>query len=318
MPPKTLLISALAGIAAAVMVVYASRLGGIGVPLMLAASIPVYAVTFSFGTFSGMSASVVAILVTASLANLPMAIVAGLLHTIPASMIGHQANLGQPDGKGGMVWYPLSRLFFNLSIALALGIIAIGFVTGYSAENAMPVMKEALAEVLRLNPQQPQLSDTELDELANRMFRLLAFFFSGMWLAVHVLNAHLAAQLSRSFGAMPRPKDDIPATTSLPKISLAIFMVTLVLTVILDGPLQHIAAVFSGMFMMALALAGLAAFHMKLRGNSAAFVVLFATYALIVLFYFPLLLFAIGGIRRIFSNNSNDSNNLPERRNQQD
>ncbi len=309
MNSKTLLIAVVAGIASAVMAIAAAGLGVAGVPLFLAASLPIYFSALSWGTIAGMAASIVAIIVASTLVGPQAAIIVGLAHTIPASILGHQANLAQPsENGGGMVWYPVSNLLFNLTILIAIGLVIAGFLIGYSEVSLTPAMSEALKEVFRLNPPPVPLSDAEIEAAARKSFSILPFIFSGIWLVVHVLNCHVAGMISRASGFLPRPADDIPLNAGLPKYSLAVFLVALMLSVLLSGVAQQIAATFAGALMMAFALVGLAAFHLRLRGNSGGLPILVLSYLLIVVFYFPLILFAVGGIMRVSTNNSK---NLP-------
>lgn len=304
---KMLLIALAAGCASALMSAASAAMGVAGVPLFLAASLPVYVAALSWGTKAGMAASISAILVAAVFAGPEFAVVVGLAHTIPASIIGHQANLAQPsENGGGMVWYPISRLLLNLSLLVPTGLVLIGMFAGYSSQAAAPAMVEGMRELLQINPPPVPLSDAELKAAAQKMVGIFPFFFSGMWLVVHILNCCVAGKLARMSGLVARPVDDIPATANLPKIALVVFLVALLLAVLLSGSAQQIAATFAGSLMMALSMVGLAALHLRLRGNSGGIGILSLSYFLIVMFYFPLILFAVGGIMRISNNNSNN------------
>jgi len=114
MTPKLIAISIIAGLAASFCMVAAQSLGVIGGILLLFASLPIYFTAVSYGTHAGVASSIITIVITASIAPASTAIIAGLLFTIPASIIGHQTNLAQPHEDGTMEWYPLSKLFFNL------------------------------------------------------------------------------------------------------------------------------------------------------------------------------------------------------------
>lgn len=299
---KTITIAIVAGVAAALAVAAAMQMGPLGVPLLIAGAFPVYLATLSWGTSAGVVASVTAIFVTAGLISTPAAVSMGLLFSIPASVIGHQANLAQQNDQGTLEWYPLSNLFFNLCTVLVIGILATGYFVGYDAEVLTPNMTEAVGDALRNNSANTNLGEADIQTITAMMLRLLPFMFSGMWLIAHLLNLYLATWVARSSGMMPRPRDDIPANAGLPAYAVAFAVASVVLAVLLEGAGQQIAGVVAGIFIMAFALIGLANLHLKARGNPAGLNLLIVCYAIIIFFYLPLLLFSVGGILRVLTN----------------
>lgn len=315
MNTKTFLFAITAGTACTLMTLASSRMGGAGVPLLFAASLPIYIAALSWGTFAGMAASIIAIVVTAVFAEPRIAIMAGLLFTVPASIIGHQANLAQPTGNGsGMAWYPVSGLLFNLTILVAVGTVVSGFIAGYKPDDLLPPMIEFTQEMLRINPPATPLSDPEIVERARLTIAVLPFVFSGMWLAIHCANLQLASLISRAFGNLARPKDDIPQSTGLPKISLVLLLVSLALAMFLGGALQLAATTVAGALIMAFAMVGLAGLHLRARGSAAGLALLVLSYLMILLIYFPLIIFAIVGITRTSQNKSTNIPPGPPRR----
>ncbi|MGI9352687.1 MAG: hypothetical protein ACR2O3_14070, partial [Rhizobiaceae bacterium] len=250
-------------------------------------------------------ASIAAIVIAAAAISPEAAIIVGLAITIPASIIGHQANLAQETNDGSMEWYPLSRLLFNLALILSIAIVAVGYVMDYSSYAKLPELSEGIKEFLAQNPPPTPLTDEELAMVTESVFRLLPFMFSGIWLIVHIVNLQFAAIICRSSGILPRPKDDIPTTAGMPRIGLAVLAGSLAAVTVLDGSLQSIASVFAGTFLMAFAMVGLAATHNNARRNPASFVFLIITYVIIIFFFAPLFLFAIGGVMRTISNSQN-------------
>ncbi|MEM7216061.1 MAG: DUF2232 domain-containing protein [Pseudomonadota bacterium] len=301
---KTLSVATAAGIASVLAVYSAIQAGPAGIPLLLLAAMPVYIVALAWGTHAGIAASVMAIVVSATLLSPQVAISIGLSLTIPASIIGHQANLAQENEDGSMDWYPLPRLLFNLSLILALALVVMGYMMDYNAYAQLPELSNVVQEFLRQNPPPAPLTDQEITDLTQSVFRLLPFVFSSMWLIVHLVNLQLAAFVCRSSGKLPRPKDDIAATADVPKMAVAILLATLVAVAILDGGLQSAAAVFAGTFLTAYAMVGLASAHFQARSNPVSFIFLILGYIIIVLFFVPLYLFAIGGMLRTFSNSN--------------
>jgi len=216
--PKAILIIIAAGLASALCVMAALNAGAGASPVMLLAAFPIYIATLSQGTTVGVGSSIFAILIAAIMINPQVAVGLGIAFTVPASLIGHQANLAQ-ETNGEMEWYPLSRLFFNLCLLLSFGLIVLGFISGYNPEKLSPLLNEAMTEALKANPTPQPLTEEETKALTQSVFTILPFFFAGIWLVIHVLNLHLAAMVCRASNMMPRPKDDIALNAGLPKIA---------------------------------------------------------------------------------------------------
>lgn len=302
---KTLLIAGAAGIAC-VMVIAASQSAGVaGIPLLLLAPLSIYVAALAWGTLAAILSCVVAIVVAFVAVSPGMAAFVACAFAIPAAVIGHQANLAQQTEDGQVEWFPLSQLLFNLTLALAFGIVIVGYVAGYNIETLTPPFMEAFKEMFKVNPPPVPLNDEELQQLVERTLNLMPFIATSVWVIVHVVNLHLSAKICRASGKLPRPKDDLAQDASMPSVALAIMIAALVGAVMLSGPAQMVAGVFAGAFVTAFALVGLASIHLRARNNAAGFVFLMLTYALILFFYFPLFLYAIGGVIRTLNPNTN-------------
>ena len=305
---KTVTIGLVAGLACTIFIALAGRMGVSGVPLMLASAVPIYFAALSWGTQAGMASSLIAIFATASLANPQFAVIIGFILTIPASIIGHQANLAQEsDVNGELEWYPVSNLLFNLSAILTIGLIFTGYIIGYDDETLTLAITEFLKQFFLQNPPAKPLSDQEIADIAQSVVKILPFSLASVWLIAHTLNIKIAALLSRGFNLAPRPPEDIAATITLPRYALAIMLVGLVLSVILSGGLQHISAIVAGIFVTAFSIIGLGAFHLKMRSMSGGLGILIFTYVMIIIFYLPLLIFAVGGVLRTLNTKSTNN-----------
>lgn len=302
MNAKTLAIAIAAGFASAFAVYASIRAGGMAVPLLSIAPLPVYVAALAWGTRAGVGASVAAIVCSALLISPQAAVAIGLTVSIPASIVGHQANLAQENERGGMDWYPLPRLLFNLALSIAGGLILVGFFMDYASYSDTPELAQTVREYLRNNPPPQQLSDEDITLVTQTVFRMLPFMFAGIWLVIHVINLQLGAVICRMSNMLPRPKDDVPATANLPKAAVVILFVSLLGTVLLDGGMHGVAAVIAGTFLMAFSLVGLAGAHLRARNNPASFIFLILGYILILVFFIPIFFFAIGGIARSISN----------------
>lgn len=303
MTPKIIAVSIIAGLAASFCMVAAQSLGVLGALLLLLASMPIYFAAVSYGTHAGIASSIITIVITGSIASPTTAIVAGLIFTIPASIIGHQANLAQPREDGTMEWYPLPKLFFNLCIWLIIGCLAAGFIGGNASDASGGELRMALVEALKQNPQLAQMSAQEVSAFVDYFLKIIPFIFPAMWLVIHIANYHIATSISRSMKLMPRPKDDFSASANLPRMMIAIGVGSLVICVMASGSIQAIASIIAGVSMMALSLVGLAEMRVKARNDTFLFILLILSYIAILLFLFPIFIFAVGGIIKAYNSN---------------
>lgn len=297
---KRIGIGLLAGLACTLMIAAAGNSGPGGLPLLILAPFPIYAAAFAWGTNTAIVSSLAAIFFTGLALSPVGAVVTGLAFTLPASLIGHQANLGQPDQDGNMEWYPLSILFFNLSLVLSVGFAALLVYNGYEEikQQALPLVSQAIDEVVKNNEIFQQVSPAELDAMKDTTFDWMPFWVSGLWMIIHVINATLAAFICRASGMMPRPKDDIPADIRLPIAALGILIASVIVTWVSEGAAQYYAGPFLGIFLTAFSLVGLAMLHFRARTNPFGFILLIVSYLMIFFIYIPLFVFSGGGIAR--------------------
>lgn len=295
------IVGAVAGVASGLLLIAANYAGVFAILLFLASPLPIYIAALAWGTRGGISASIMALLLLAVLSSPQSAILIAALITVPALVLGHQANLAQPDQSdpGTMIWYPLDRLLFHLCLSVCIGFIVAGLILGFNVDTLVPELVEHMKELGKNNPQLGVMQDDQLKALAEFYQNIIPFFLPATWVIVHVVNMHLAVKIARSSGRMPRPSDDIPTTTSLPKPALVILPLSLILMMMTQGALSQAASVFAGVFFMAFSLVGLAWLHLKTRINPGLRFSLFASYLLVILFGFPLVVFAIIGLYQV-------------------
>lgn len=302
MNSKSLAISIVAGIACVLLISAAGNAGTGGLFLLLLAPLPVYVAAFGWGTNAAIIASVTAIIGTGLFVSANAAIVTGLMFSIPASVIGYQANLAQVDENGRMEWFPLARLFFNLCIVISVCFAAMLIYFGYENTKsiAMPVLSEAMDQVTQQNPMFDQFGPEEIQQVKESTFNLMPFWISGLWLIIHIANISFAAFICRASNLMPRPKDDIAGSVKLPFIAVGILLAAVIVGFFSAGkPVYYTGAVL-GTFLTGFSLVGLAMLHERARTSGAHFFLLMLSYALILFIYLPMFVFAGAGILRTF------------------
>lgn len=298
-----ILIGVLAGLATALLYFSSYMVGVLGKLPLYIAPLPIYLAVMSFGSYSGLVALITAVLTAFALAPTMITASIGAIVAFPALLFGYQATLFQNtdgDAQTGR-WYPLEDMLFNLAIAIGAGVILIGVISGFDTDNIVPVIVEQMNEIARLNPELKTLGKSDLTALAETFAKLIPFFYPIIWLVTHVINAHLAAAISRNFGRFSRPEDDFPLSLNLPLQALVALPTAMILMIFGAGTLANIAAVFFGCLFMSFAIVGLGALHLKVRGKPVGRPLMIVVYLLIFLFTFPLLVFAIAGVARSIS-----------------
>lgn len=314
--PHPILIGVLAGLAAALLYFSSYMVGMLGKLPLYIAPLPIYLAVFSFGSLSGIVATLTALGIALVLAPSLAVATLGAIIAFPALLIGYQANLSygaqaeddEDADNSPLSWYPLEDLLLHLALAIGFGVLVIGAVSGFSSETIVPVIVGQMQEIARINPELKSLTAEDFNNLAQTFAKLVPFFYPSIWLVTHAINAHLAAAIARNYKRMPRHAEDMPVDLNLPLGALVALPTAMVLMLFGTGVLASIAAVFSGVLFMAFSIVGLGALHLRLRGRQVARPMLIITYLIIFLFSFPLLVFAIAGIARSISRLGNPAN----------
>ncbi len=287
-----------AGLASGLMALAGLRPTPFALPLLVAAPVAVYIASLGWGTLAGIISAVVASALSLWHGPQAMVIVAGLLFA-PAAFAGHLANLAQPDPNGpGLLWYPLSKVLLRLMAALGVGFVLAGIAMGYDAETVNAAFRELFREILAANPDGTPLSEEVIAQSAATYAALLPAVIPGMWLLAHVLVMHFSAVVAARSGQLARPPEDIAMTAMLPAAAIALPVVGIAAMLFLPSPGYEIAAVATGLGFAGFCLTGLAEMHVSTRGRPGRRVLLAAAYVALILFGFPILVFALMGMTR--------------------
>ena len=301
MKPSAVLIGVVAGAASALLFagLVLQSSGAIGLAFL--APVPIFLASLGWGSLAGGLAAAAAFVATAAFTGSFLAGLSLLLPgALPAAVIGHLAGLarpvehGTPGGNGAPVldWYPVSRILFAITLAGAGACLAIGWLIGFDPETLTRDVAEALGAQAGAAD---QLGADQVQRWAEIIVSAIPFVQPAFLVAVLVGCLYVSAAIARASGRMPRPRDDIPSQTGLPKVALAIFAAALALS-FLQGPLAIAAAVVVGAFALSFTFVGLAAMHRRTRGRGGRGLILFTAYAGILLLSFPLIAFLVLGL----------------------
>jgi len=317
MKPSSLLIAAAAGTASALLFAGVVLQSSSAVTLALAAPIPIAIASLGWGTVAGAIAAIASALVIVALSgSWAGALLLIVAMTGPAAIAGHLLGLAQPLGDQAhddpnmaanqneagpgqapqpappkLLWYPLDRVLFAIALMATLACLGLGWYFGYDVEALKPEIVAALSE----GGTAAQVSEAELDNVAALLLNLVPLVQPAVLTLTLVVGLYLGAWIVRTSGRLPRPKDDLPTAAHLPPVALFVFVTALAVS-FLPGTIALAATVVMGAFGMAFTLVGLARLHARSRGRSNRGLLLFASYAGIVILSFPILIFTIMGL----------------------
>ncbi|WP_062212143.1 hypothetical protein [Aureimonas sp. AU12] len=274
--------------------------------LALIAPVPVLLASLGWGSKAGFLAAATAfIAIAAFLGSLNAGLTVLLSAGLPSAILGHVAGLARPiDGPEpaptpfgkapaapAMDWYPVSGILFAIALLATAACIGLGWLIGYDPSEVGP----AVAAALQAQSDASGVSPEQAAELGRFVVAAVPFVQPAFLVLTLVICLYLSAAITRLSGRLPRPKDDLPATTTLPRLALPIFAVALA-ACFLPGTIGLLGAVAVGSFSCAFTFVGLASVHRRTRGRAARGLLLFTTYAAILLLSFPLLAFMVLGL----------------------
>lgn len=303
MKPSALLIGLAAGVASALLFAGLVLQSATAVGLSLAAPIPIYLASLGWGNRAGFLAAAAAALFLGFItSSVPSGLTLLATMALPAAIVGHLAGLARPAADVGPVplspsprldWYPLERVLLAIAICVTLGCLVLGWIIGFNPAELAPAVAEALGAQSATAPNGP--SAAQLQELSKILIGIIPFVQPAVLVFVHVAALYIAAAIVRVSGRLPRPKDDLPSAACLPKPALAALAVAIA-GCFAGGLVGAAFAVMAGAFAAAFTLVGLAAVHRRTRGRAARGLLLFTSYAAILLLSFPIAVFTLFGI----------------------
>lgn len=301
---QTILIGIGAGLAAALL--FLAPIGGSGLafPLFILTGLPIAIAGLGWGLTGGLIAAAAGSIVTAaSLGAIIAAAILLLLFAAPIVWVTHLAGMSRPGDSGNpadVEWYPLGRLLLHTALAVGVGLIAVGIVTGYDpAIIAAEATRVIIEFASGADTSEPPPTAESVQPFIDIYVAILPFTMAMFMVVVVVFNVWLGAIVARRSGRPVRPA--VPVWTVSPPNEIVIaFGIAVVLAFILPAPFGDMAAVVAGAFGCALALVGLAVMHALTRGTAGRGILLTVAYGFILFSGLPLILFAALGAAETF------------------
>jgi hypothetical protein len=221
---------------------------------------------------------------------------------LPAFWLGHLALLGRPIALGAaspgipaainddLEWYPVGRILLWIAGFATLSTISALLTLGSDAASITNVLRRGLLRLFE--PREAPLSD-DAEHWIDALVSLAPAAGVSVALMTLTLNLWLSAKITATSGQLRRPWPDLRGTT-LPPMTLPALFITIAFC-FTGGLLAMLAQIATAALMMAYALIGFAVLHMLTTPMKSRAFWLGTTYAVVVVFGWPILaLVALG------------------------
>ncbi len=270
--PISLLTGVGSGLASALLFYSATR----GSPLLssfllLLTPLPTLIAGLGWGWLPALFGGAAGALVMLGIASLPFAVGYFLALGGPSALAAYLAYLSRPAAAGAQAteWYPPGRLLAALALyGGALPILVLPLLGG-----SYDGLREPMHDYFRrfsastagdLN--MPPLSEVQVETLTEFLLAVLPAALSAYWFVIFMVNLYLAGRIARLSGRLGRDWPDLALIAYpplFPLITVAAFAASFA-----PGLLGVVGTSFSGAFLVAYLIAGLALAHFLARGRA--------------------------------------------------
>lgn len=299
----TILIALAAGAASALM--FASIVSGalISVLLLCLAPLPLMLAAIGWGPLCGAVGGTAAATVLGAVFGLPQCIGYAISVALPAWWLGHLALLGRPIRDGALSghaaandapaieWYPVGRILLWISGLAALTTTTALLTLGTDAATVAGALRDFMLRSFGSN--EATMSE-DFARWIDEMVSLAPSAAAMVAMLTLTLNLWLAASIAAVSGRLRRPWPDLKKVT-LPPMTLAVLCVAIALC-FSGGLLAMLARIVTSTLIMAYAVTGFAVLHTLTLALKSRYFWLGATYAVVVVFGWPMLAIAALGL----------------------
>jgi hypothetical protein len=297
------LIAIAAGCASALM--FASIVSGALISLLLfyLAPLPLMVAALGWGPLSATIGGIAAAIGLGTIFGLPYCIAFVIAVALPAWWLGHLALLGRPVASGvpsgngavpvapALEWYPVGRILLWIAGFAVLTTMATLLTLGTDAATITAVMQRGL---LRILGARDAASAGETEQWVDALVKIAPAAATIVAMMTLTLNLWLAAKITATSGRLHRPWPDMKSA-ALPPMTLAALSVAIAFC-FTGGLLAILAQIVAAALTMAYALTGFAVLHTLTLALKNRALWLSCTYAIVVVFSWPVLAMAALGL----------------------
>ena len=293
-----------AGCASALM--FASIISGALISLVLfyLAPLPLMVAAIGWGPLSAAMGGVAAASTLGLLFGMPYGIAYALTVALPAWWLGHLVMLGRPGAlpppatngatppaQPAIEWYPTGRLLLWVAGFAVVTTTAAMLTLGTDTVAIAAAMKRGFLRIL--GPRDTAAS-ADLERVIDAFVTMAPAAAALVAILTLTVNLWLAGKITKTSGRLHRPWPDLRAT-ALPPMTLVALCVALALA-FTGGLVAMLAQIISAALLAAFALTGFAVLHTLTLALRSRAVWLGCTYAIVVVFVWPVLAMVVLGL----------------------
>ncbi len=303
----SLLIALAAGCASALM--FASIISGALISLLLfyLAPLPLMVAALGWGPAGAAIGGIAAGTGLGAIFGIPYLMAFVLTVAVPAWWLGHLALLGRPvagvsSGNGAapltpaMEWYPVGRILVWTAGFAVLTTVAALLTLGTDGATISGALRRGLLRIV--GPRDSTAVDGDIEQVIDALVTIAPAAAAIVAIMTLTLNLWLAAKITATSSRLHRPWPDLK-TAALPPMTLAALSLAIAFC-FTGGLLAIIAQIVSATLLMAYALIGFAALHTLTLGIKNRALVLSCTYAVVLVFGWPVLAMMALGLADAF------------------
>ena len=299
-----ILIALAAGAASALM--FASIISGALISLVLfyLAPLPLMVAALGWGPLAATIGGIAAAIGLSAIFGLPYCIAFVIMVALPAWWLGHLALLGRPTANAvapadntapaaapALEWYPVGRILLWIAGFAVLTTMGTLLTLGTDAATITGMMQRGL---LRILDQGETASSAEIQQWVDALVKIAPAAAAIVAMMTLTLNLWLAGKITATSGRLHRPWPDLK-TAALPPMTLAAMSAALGFC-FAGGLIALAAQTLAAALTMAYALVGFAVLHTLTLALKNRALWLGCTYAVVVVFGWPLLAMAALGL----------------------
>lgn len=291
-----------AGVAGALLFLSSISGTSLALPLFALCALPVAIAGLAWTWLAAVVASLTAGLIVSFYLSPYLAAVYLLLFALPITWTSRLAGLwreGDPADPKSREWFPLGRILLQAAIAVAAGMIVVGIMVGFDPAELATEFTTLIGEWFAASPELgPPPTPEQIEPFVRFNVAAMPYTIAAILLFLQVFNLWLAGRIAEASGRFARPRQPL-WTAELPTEAVLIFAIAVGLTFV-GGGVGEAAGVAVGATGAALALIGLAVVHALTVGSSFRILILVATYVLLAITGFLILVFTLLGIAESF------------------
>jgi hypothetical protein len=297
-----ILIALAAGSASALM--FASIVSGALISLVLfyLSPLPLMVTALGWGPLAATIGGIAAASGLGAMFGLPYCVAFALTVALPAWWLGHLALLGRPIANAAPIpaaapaaptleWYPVGRILLWIAAFATLTTMAALLTLGTDAETITGTLRRGL---LRILGPRDAASSGDVERWVAALSLIAPPAAAIVSMMTLTLNLWLAGKIAATSGRLHRPWPDLKSA-ELPPMTLVVLSVALAFCFI-GGLAAMFAQIATTALMMAYAFTGFAVLHTLTLALRSRAIWLSCTYAIVVVFGWPVLAMIALGI----------------------